>query len=224
MCPPGPARRPSAVGTEGRGWEWGGGGCSSGRGGHVAVQWPYPEPVVLLAVQRGIEEHFAAEFVDGEDAQGLLIHPRPLDAVDHPPWLLLVRLYLCVGGSRVGAGGCRPVPSPPSPHPMPWGSLQPPPALPTCTRRWGMRLWFSEMLMGGITQALFTRRDPSWCCQPGGLPRAALASCRGGMLGRKELCVCMGQEHRAGGVGRHGGYGGVRKRSRGYRGATGRSQ
>lgn len=119
MCPPGPARRPSAVGTEGRGWEWGGGGCSSGRGGHVAVQWPYPEPVVLLAVQRGIEEHFAAEFVDGEDAQGLLIHPRPLDAVDHPPRLLLVRLYLRVGGSRVGAGGCRPVPSPPPlPHAM----------------------------------------------------------------------------------------------------------
>lgn len=52
-----------------------------------------------------------------------------------------------------------------------------------------MRLWFSEMLMGGITQALFTRRDPSWCRQPGGLPRAALASCRGGTLGKKKSYV-----------------------------------
>lgn len=38
-----------------------------------------------------------------------------------------------------------------------------------------MRLWFSETLMGGITQALFTRRGPSCCCQPGGLPGAVLA-------------------------------------------------
>lgn len=36
-----------------------------------------------------------------------------------------------------------------------------------------MRLWFSETLMGGITQALFTRRRPSCCCQVWGLPGAA---------------------------------------------------
>lgn len=28
-----------------------------------------------------------------------------------------------------------------------------------------MRLWFSETLMGGITQALFTRRGASCCLQ-----------------------------------------------------------
>lgn len=31
-----------------------------------------------------------------------------------------------------------------------------------------MRLWFSETLMGGITQALFTRRGASCCSQPWG--------------------------------------------------------
>lgn len=31
-----------------------------------------------------------------------------------------------------------------------------------------MRLWFSETLMGGITQALFTRRGASCCCQAWG--------------------------------------------------------
>ena len=36
-----------------------------------------------------------------------------------------------------------------------------------------MRLWFSETLMGGITQALFTRRRPPCCRQAGGLPGAA---------------------------------------------------
>lgn len=51
-----------------------------------------------------------------------------------------------------------------------------------------MRLWFSEMLMGGITQALFTRRRPSCCHQARGLPRAVapgwagLAPCQGNMV------------------------------------------
>lgn len=46
-------------------------------------------------------------------------------------------------------------------------------------------MWFSEMLMGGITQALFTRRRPSCCCQAWGVPGAAapawagLAPCGG---------------------------------------------
>lgn len=51
---------------------------------------PYPVAVVLLPVQHGVEENLPAELVDGEDAQRLLIHPRPFDAVDHPARLLLV--------------------------------------------------------------------------------------------------------------------------------------
>lgn len=47
-------------------------------------------------------------------------------------------------------------------------------------------MWFSETLMGGITQALFTRRGLSCCRQAWGLPGAAapgwaeLAPCGGG--------------------------------------------
>lgn len=74
---------------------------------HTAGPYPYPKSVVLLPVQHGVEEDLAAELVDGEDAQGLLVHPRTLDAVDHPPRLLLVRLDLPRGkqGWGWGAGG-----------------------------------------------------------------------------------------------------------------------
>lgn len=74
-------------------------GCKVGGSGpsgrvEAARQHPYPKTVILLPVQHGVEEDLPAELVDGEDAQGLLIHSRPLDAVDHPPRLLLVRLNL----------------------------------------------------------------------------------------------------------------------------------
>lgn len=79
-------------------------------------QHPYPEAVVLLSIQHGIEEHLPAELVNGEDAQGLLIHPRPLDAVDHPPRLLLVRLDLGKAGlTVVGLGTLSPAWGPPLP-------------------------------------------------------------------------------------------------------------
>lgn len=79
----------------------------AGRGLQVARQHRYPEAVVLLPVQHGVEEDLPAEFVDGEDAQGLLIHPRPLDAVDDPSRLLLVRFDLSHGKQSSGpvAGG-----------------------------------------------------------------------------------------------------------------------
>lgn len=38
-----------------------------------------------------------------------------------------------------------------------------------------MRLWFSETLMGGITQALFTLRGASCCCQAWGAAAPAWA-------------------------------------------------
>lgn len=56
----------------------------------------YPEAVCLLPIQHGIQEHLPRELVNGEHVSRLLVHTRPLDAVDDAAQLLLVRLDLQV--------------------------------------------------------------------------------------------------------------------------------
>ena len=153
---------------------------------------PHPEAVCLLPIQHGIQEHLPGELVNGKHALGLLVHTGALDAVDDAAQWLLVGLDL--PRKEPGWGRCpkRQGPSlflaltpPPAARPMtpkmccPQGPSRdsPAPALPpglppspfcaplTCTRGYGRRLWFSDTLMGGITQALRTRPGAGARCQ-----------------------------------------------------------